>query len=166
MVYTATAMARHGSTWSGHDVDLAEVEDLDTAVDVARDLAGDADTVLLLVEEDDEYVGIVRATGQDDPQVFLSDRRVLETSSLAERLFGDAVPFAEPDAEEEEAEEDSPSPDAEPAGEPGLLADLGTDAAQLLELCAEEGMLPADVIYAVCEKAGCVDVLEEVRGGL
>jgi hypothetical protein len=27
-------------------------------------------------------------------------------------------------------------------------------------------MLPADVIYALCEKAGCVDVLEEVRGGV
>jgi hypothetical protein len=31
-------------------------------------------------------------------------------------------------------------------------------------LCAEEGALPADVIAALCEAAGCLDVLEKLRG--
>jgi hypothetical protein len=34
----------------------------------------------------------------------------------------------------------------------------------LLALCAEEGALPADIIAAVCEAAGCLDVLEKLRG--
>jgi hypothetical protein len=31
-------------------------------------------------------------------------------------------------------------------------------------LCAEEGMLPSDVAFAVCERMGCAEVLEQVRG--
>ena len=44
--------------------------------------------------------------------------------------------------------------DGDPTGDPTLLADLGTPAARLLALCAEEGQLPADVISTLCEAAG------------
>ncbi len=54
---------------------------------------------------------------------------------------------------------------AEPVGEAGLLTDLGTSADDLLALCAEEGRLPADVLTEVCERAGCLDVLEGLRDG-
>jgi putative tRNA adenosine deaminase-associated protein len=164
VAYTATALARTDDGWTARDVDLAEVEDLDAAVDLMRDLV-DGALVLLMVEEDDEYVGIVRVRGDDDPRVFISDVRSVESSPLATRLFGDALPFVEA-TEVDDDEEDAPRPEADPGGDPALLADLGTSAPALLELCAEEGMLPADVIYALCEKAGCVDVLEEVRGGV
>jgi hypothetical protein len=34
-----------------------------------------------------------------------------------------------------------------------------------VHLCGEEGLLPADVITRICAKAGCADVLEEIREG-
>lgn len=166
MAYTATALARSGDQWTGQDLDLGEVEDLDAAADLLRDLGGEAAVIVLLVEEDDEYVGIVRVHGDEDPRVFVSDRRVLETSELARRLFGDVLPVDSGDSEDGDPDEDNSKPSADPGGDAGLLADLGTSAEGLLALCAEEGMLPADVIFSVCENAGCVDVLEEVRGAL
>lgn len=168
MAYTATVLTRRGPTWTGQDLDLAEAEDLDGVVDLLRDLAAPGATTLLFVEEDDEYIGIVRFDGEEDPRAFISDRRAVETYELAGRVFGDTVPVDEtdPDPDPEEDEDTGGLADAVPAGDADLLADLGTPVADLLRLCAEEGMLPSDVTYTVCEKAGCVDVLEEVRGGL
>jgi putative tRNA adenosine deaminase-associated protein len=162
--YTATALARTDTGWTARDLELTEVEDLDAAADLLRDLA-DGVIALLMVEEDDEYLGIVRVRGDDDPRVFISDVRAVESSPLATRLFSDALPVDET-IEVDDEEEDAPRPEADPGGDPGLLSDLGTPAPVLLALCAEKGMLPADVIYAVCENAGCIDVLEEVRGGV
>jgi putative tRNA adenosine deaminase-associated protein len=48
-------------------------------------------------------------------------------------------------------------------GDTDLLSDLGTPGDVLLELCAEEGLLPGDVMSALCERAGCLDVLDEIR---
>ena len=64
---------------------------------------------------------------------------------------------------EEEDDDEGTRPVAEPVGDTDLLADLGTPGTQLVDLCAEEGLLPADVLTAVCERAGCADVLEELR---
>ena len=54
-------------------------------------------------------------------------------------------------------------PDAEPAGDADLLADLGVPAGRLLELCAQEGMLPADITAELCQTIGCGDEVEELR---
>ena len=48
-------------------------------------------------------------------------------------------------------------------GDADLLADLGVSAHRLLELCAHEGMLPADVTAEVCQTLGCGDEVEELR---
>ena len=87
----------------------------------------------------------------------------METSELAAKLY-DAT--AEPlvDVEEDDEDESSARPEGEPGGDEGIAADLGTAPAALRELCAEEGLLPADALYTICERAGCVDVLEELRG--
>ncbi len=51
----------------------------------------------------------------------------------------------------------------EPVGEVDILADLGTSATRLVELCAEEGQLPADIVSALCESVGCLEVLDSLR---
>jgi putative tRNA adenosine deaminase-associated protein len=150
-------MSKEASGWSGEELSLSEIEDLDTLVDEMRD--GTGTTVVLFIEEDDEWLGIVRVTGDEDPRVFLSDRRSLETSDLANRIFADALPvLPAPDNDE-----DTPRAAAEPVGETDLLSDLGTPADVLVELCAEEGLLPGDVVSTLCERAGCLDVLDEIR---
>jgi putative tRNA adenosine deaminase-associated protein len=161
----AVALVRTRGGWKGSELSLEDVDDLDTLADLMRELDG-ADTspaVLCFVEEDDEWFAIVRLAGDDDPRVFLSDRRMTDQSELAERLFADAMPIPPPRNEDEE-EEESVRPVSEPSGDVEILDDLSTSAEALLELVAEEGLLPSDVVAAICERAGATEALEEVRG--
>jgi len=155
--YFAAAVVRSSGAWSARDLDLDEVEDLEELVDTMRDLDGDG-PALLLLEADDEWLGVVRVDGDADPRVFLSDRRAVEVSELAALLWE-----VEPEPPVEEDEEEGPRPVAEPVGDPGLLADLGTPADDLLALCAHEGFLPGDVLSAVGERAGFLEVLDDLR---
>ena len=127
-----------------------------------RELSGDgAGPALLLLEEDDEYVAVVRvdggAGGLDEPRVFLSDRRAVQASEVAAMLWEEAPRSDAGDDDE------GNRPSAEPVGDTALLADLGTSADDLLALCAEEGLLPADVLSALSERAGCLEALESLR---
>lgn len=166
-MHSAVAVNRTGSTWTASEVDVDDVDTLDDLIDrldALDDNEGDDAVTVVFVEEDDEWLGLVRVNIETlrDPGVFLSDSRVLATSTLAERLFGDALPVIVP--VDDDDEDTSGRPDAQPAGEPGLMADLGTAGDVLVELCAEEGMLPGDVVATLCERAGCLDVLDELRG--
>lgn len=167
MSYFAAALARAGEGWTGVEVDLDEVEDIEALIDLLRDLTGDSPgPALLLLEEDDEYVAIVRvdggASGLAEPRVFLSDRRAVQGSDVAAMLWEEAEVEEEDDVDEDD---EGTRPVAEPVGDADLLADLGTPGTELVELCAEEGLLPADVLTTVCERAGCADILEELREG-
>ncbi len=166
MPYFAAALSRTEGWWTGEELDLSGIEDLESLADVLRDLAGDGPgPALLLLEEDDEHLAVVRVDGGsgslDEPRVFLSDRRAVQASDVARMLWEDAEAPLDDDDEDDEGTR----PIAEPVGDAALLSDLGTPAGELLELCAEEGLLPADVLTAVCERAGCDDVLERLREG-
>jgi putative tRNA adenosine deaminase-associated protein len=174
LTYVASALARVDSNWFGDDVSLEDLEDLDGVVEMVREVIGDdADTGLLFVEEDDEWFAILRIDTDGDPRVFISDARVVATSEIAALLAEAAieVPVADEADDDDEAGDDDEDGDAEaaladgdPAGDSALMSDLGTSSSKLIALCAEEGALPADVIAALCEAAGCLDVLEKLRG--
>lgn len=161
MAYVATALARSASQWRGTDIDVEELEDLDTVVDALRDLSSGEEPVLLLVEENDEWFGIIRLDADGEPQLFLSDARVLAQSDIAGVLFSDA-PVSDVPADSDE--ESAISAEGDPVGDPDLLTDLGTPATELLRLCAEEGLLPGDILTTISERAGCLEALEELRG--
>jgi putative tRNA adenosine deaminase-associated protein len=167
--YFAAALARHPAGWSGEEIDLKGVEDLDGVIEELRAVGEDADTLLLFVEEDDEWFAVVRLDDDGDPRVFLSDGRAMETSELG-ALLGEAAAVAEPpedDMEEldagEDEEEEAVQAAGDPVGDAELLADLGTPGSRLLALCAEEGQLPADIISVLCEAAGCQEALDSLR---
>jgi putative tRNA adenosine deaminase-associated protein len=166
--YFAVVLSRARQQWSAAEIDLGDVEDFDGLIEEATAQVEDGfDVAVIAVEEDDEWLALVRADADGDARVFLSDTRALTTSSIAS-LFGDAVegqPVADPEEETDDEEEAAGGAiDAEPGGDPGLVSDLGTTAAALLELCAKEGALPGDVTAAVCERAGCLDVYDALRG--
>jgi putative tRNA adenosine deaminase-associated protein len=167
VTYTASALTRTGTApgaWKGAELDLSELEDLDGLVDLLREQAEGAALSILFLDEDDEYVAVVRFDSADDEaRMFVSDRRSLEGPGFAGRLLGEDVVVEPPEVNDED-EEESGRPEVEPGGDPALLTDLGVDADTLLGLCAEEGMLPSDVAFAVCERMGCAEVLEQVRG--
>jgi putative tRNA adenosine deaminase-associated protein len=169
--YFAAALARRGSRWTGDEIDLSEVEDLDGVVDVMGQAAGDdAELVLMVFEENDEWFGIVRVDDADsDPRVFVSDGRVIETSAVG-AILGEAAAVQEDDDEDLDADEsaddeddDEPGTAGDPIGDLDIVSDLGSSRDRLLRLCAEEGQLPADILSAICESAGCLDALEQLR---
>lgn len=163
MPYFAVALARKASGWTGQEVDLDEVEDLDGITELLRDMVVDGEgPALLMLEENDEYMLAVRVDGDADPRSFISDIRAVETSELAAKFYDVVTPELVLDLEDED--ESAARPEGEPGGDDAIASDLGTTSEELLALCAEEGNLPADVIYAVCESAGCAEVLEELRG--
>ncbi|MFL5952757.1 MAG: tRNA adenosine deaminase-associated protein [Gaiellaceae bacterium] len=166
-------LARRGGDWVGAEIDLTDAEDLDGVVDIMRVAVGeDAETTLLLLEENDEWLAIVRVDDDSDPRVFVSDGRVVDTSTLG-ALLGEAAAVQD-DLDEDDVDDDDVDDDADdddnvraagdPIGDSDLVADLGTPSERLLKLCAEEGQLPADILSAVSERAGCLEALEQLRG--
>lgn len=174
MSYVATALFRNGADWSVEDADLSDVEDVDMVVDVLRDIDPNAKTAVLLVEQDDEYVAIVRVDGDDEPRVFVSDGRAADAFPLVEAITsgvdidagvsGAGSPGDADDESEEVDDDPPPGHDMAPAGDASVLADFGTPAKQLLDMCAHEHTLPGDVIAAVIENAGALEEYEGLRG--
>jgi len=160
--YFAAALARTPAGWTAEELDLDGLTDVDAVADRVRDVGGEAETALLFVEEDDEYVAILRVDA-DDLRVFVSDSQAAESYPVA-GIFAGAVEEEPAPSDLDDEEEDEEPPDSEPVGDADLLADLGTPRRDLIALVTHERTLPSDVISEVCERAGCLDELETLRG--
>lgn len=179
MSYFAAAAVRGSDGWTAAELDLSGTADIEEVADLLRDIDTDAQVSLLFVEADETYLVILRLDEGEDLRVFGSDSTFSDESRLGALLLGDieepALDLDEvtADAEEgdetsdEDDEDDTPAidPDVDPVGDPDLLGDLGIPSTKLLDLCAHEGMLPADVTTAVCHALGCGDEVEELREG-
>jgi len=180
----AAALVRGSSNkWFSAEIDLSTAADIDEVADQLRDVDIDADVSLLFVESDDTYLAILRLDAGEDLRVFGSDRAFIEESRLGAILLGDlddsgleiddVVADADDDPDDDEdgdTDDDTEEPltapapaDADPAGDADLLADLGVPARRLLDLCTQEGMLPADITAEICQALGCPDSIEELR---
>ncbi|MFF5181937.1 tRNA adenosine deaminase-associated protein [Micromonospora sp. NPDC000316] len=173
MSYFAAAVVRDDSGWTAAEVNLRGTTDIDEVADRLRDVDQEADVSLLFVEADDAYLVILRLDEGEDLRVFGSDSAFAEESRLGQLLVGDlktSVTGLDGDDEprpatsgDEESEQPAVDPEADPVGEADLLANLGISAQKLLNLCTQEGMLPADVTAEICEVLGCADEVEELR---
>jgi putative tRNA adenosine deaminase-associated protein len=165
----AVAVVRGSSQkWSSAEVDLSGAADIDEVADRLRDVDIDADLSVLFVESDDTYLAILRLDEGEDLRAFGSDSAFAEESRLGALLLGDietpALEIGDVTVDgDDDDDETPPTPDADPVGDAEILADLGIPAARLLELCAHEGMLPADITAEICQVLGCADEVEELR---
>jgi putative tRNA adenosine deaminase-associated protein len=163
--YFAALLTRSGSRWTGDDVDLDDCESLDDLRNLLDDTAGQVR--LLMIEQDDEYAAIVRFDdGAADARAFLSDGHSADAYSLAALVAEDLAEVGDDDADDDALldVDAPPAHESAPFGDPNVVEDLGTSAADLLAMCAHEGTLPVDVLVAVCEKAGCGELFEELHG--
>ena len=153
MSYFTAVLAREGRLWVAHDVDVESMEDLGELAAEMRDAVEDEDEpVLLLVEREDAWWGIVRVDGEDDPRVFVSD----SAGALAS-AYADILVVGDEDDEDGEVVREGAC-----AGDFDLLADLGTPPEALREMCEEE-ILPIDALASVAERAGFAEVLDSLR---
>lgn len=157
----ATVLTRADARWTAVEVTLADCESLADVADVARDVPGDLR--LVLIEEDDEYAAIVRVEDADYvPRAFLTDGHAADFYPVAAFIAEDLDEIGEDVLRDDE--DAPPAHDSAPFGDPEVVEDLGTSASDLLSMCAHEGTLPIDILVAICEKAGCVEPFEYVRG--
>lgn len=179
MSYFAAAATRSAKTWAAAQLHLNGAADIEEITDHLRDVAPEAEVSLLFVESDDAYLVILRLDEGEDLRIFGSDALFADESRLGALLLGDIKgPALEIDdivvaqvagvddivaVPDDQDEPPVAAPDIEPVGDPDLLADLGLPAHRLLELCAQEGMLPADITAEVCQAIGCGDEIEELR---
>jgi putative tRNA adenosine deaminase-associated protein len=167
----AAAVARGKNGWTASELDLTSLADIDEVVDLLRDAEPDAELSLLFVEADDLYLAILRLDEGEDLRVFGSDSAFADESRIGSLLLGEIEApaleiddLAVPGPPEDETEDDpATDPDADPVGDADLLADLGVSGHRLLQLCAQEGTLPADVTAEICQRLGCGDEMEELR---
>ncbi|MEU2094107.1 hypothetical protein AB0H47_00695 [Streptomyces globisporus] len=183
-MYFAALLARTEDGWEASDTELDDVETLSDLTDLAREASVDEDTVLVYIEQEDAWFGVVRVDGEEDPRIYVSDASAAARSSYGEILLTDEMLGREPGAEDEiaaleelvdldgtedgepgrpapaaDTDDDAPDPDAVPAGpigELGVLADLGMSEKELLTL-------QTDALAEIAEAVGAAEVLESVR---
>ncbi|MEU6393294.1 hypothetical protein [Streptomyces sp. NPDC046939] len=188
-MYFAALLARTEDGWEASDTELDDVETLSDLSDLAREALAETDaeddTVLVFIEQEDAWFGVVRVDGEDDPRIFISDAAAAARSSYGEILLTDELLGKDPDAvtdeldsldldgtedgeskaDGDEDEEDTDGgvgagADALPAGPLGdteILADLGFPEKELLAL---DG---TDALSEIADALGAAEVLETVR---
>ncbi|MCP3818006.1 hypothetical protein NLX86_07685 [Streptomyces sp. A3M-1-3] len=185
-MYFAALLARTEDGWEASDTELDDVETLSDLTDLAREATAggsDDETVLVFIEQEDAWFGIVRVDGEEDPRIYLSDAAAAARSSygeilLTDELLGrepgaaeeldaleelvdlDGTEDGEPDDEADESDDESVlSGEAVPSGPIGdrqILTDLGMSEKELLSLGTE-------ALSDIAEALGAAEVLETVR---
>lgn len=175
-MYFAALLARTEDGWEASDTELDDVETLSDLADLAREASPEDDTVLVLIEQEDAWFGVVRIDGEDDPRIYVSDAAAAARSSYGEILLTDELLGREPgddgpdlDALDldgtEEPDGDSDDEDGggaeavphSPVGDTEILDDLGVGEKELKALDAD------DALSAIAEALGASEVLETVR---
>jgi putative tRNA adenosine deaminase-associated protein len=180
-VYFAALLARTEDGWQASEPDLDDVETLADLSELARAAGDEEETVLVFIEQEDAWFGVIRVDGEEDPRIYVSDAAAAARSSYGEILLTDEVLGRDPedldelvdldgteDGDSDDDDEDAvpgPSEDhvpAGPLGETDLLADLGMSPKELLALSGD-GALTGEALGEIAEALGCADVLEAVR---
>ncbi|MFD5266908.1 hypothetical protein [Streptomyces sp. NPDC058335] len=183
-MYFAALLARTEDGWEASDTELDDVETLSDLADLAREASPDEDTVLVLIEQEDSWFGVVRIDGEEDPRIFVSDASAAARSSYGEILLTDELLGRDPgdaddldaldldlDGTEDGDDENDEGDDDEdgvasagpaeavphgPVGDAGILDDLGVGEKELKSLSS-------DALTEIAESLGASEVLETVR---
>ncbi|MFE3906205.1 hypothetical protein ACFXPY_39650 [Streptomyces sp. NPDC059153] len=186
-MYFAALLARTEDGWEASDTELDDVETLSDLTDLAREASVDEDTVLVFIEQEDVWFGVLRVDGEEDPRIFISDATAAARSSYGEILLTDELLGREPGAEDTIAAlEELVGLDGTEDGEPDITPDndndndddddeidadavpagpLG-DTGILADLGLPEAellMLRTDALVEIADALGAAEVLETVR---
>ena len=99
-MYFAALLARTEDGWEASDTELDDVETLSDLADLAREASAEDDTVLVFIEQEDAWFGVVRIDGEEDPRIYVSDAAAAARSSYGEILLTDELLGRDPDDDE------------------------------------------------------------------
>ncbi|MEU3482138.1 hypothetical protein ACI2LO_05940 [Streptomyces sp. NPDC033754] len=177
-MYFAALLARTEDGWEASDTELDDVETLSDLAELARE-ASDDDTVIVYIEQEDAWFGIVRIEGEEDPRIYVSDGAAAARSSYGEiltrEILGDDLDAELDELESldldgtedgeplaDDADDDGPAGvagevvPAAPVGDALVLADLGLSERELRAL-------DSDALAVIADALGAAEVLEAVR---
>lgn len=150
----AVAAYRQDGRWVVQEMTLEHCEDVEVLADALRRLGGDAGAIGLVSVDEDFFV-IVRVQGERT-RVLLSDASAAEDWDLAETVI-DLLDEIDPDDLDERDED-------EPAGDLGLLSDLGVSEDALEELLDDPDAYPDEVLSDVARLIGFGEQFDDVAG--
>lgn len=164
MSYFAAAFARSGGEWLASEIDLDDVETVEGVVDAVQQVETDDGIVLVFVEEEN-WFGVIRVEGDDEPRVYVSEAAEAMQSLVGEAVLSQLVEdYRLSEGSDDEDEEDEPVVlPAEPIGEFGILDDLGIQPDDLNRLAEAIGTSPAAAVSFLADRLGFAEVLEAVR---
>ncbi|MER7188538.1 hypothetical protein [Streptomyces flaveolus] len=178
-MYFTALLARTEDGWEASDTELDDVETLSDLTDLAREASPDEDTVLVLIEQEDAWFGVVRVDGEEDPRIYVSDAAAAARSSYGEILLTDELLGRDPgddvadlDAldldgtEDGETDDEADGDDDADAGESSVPHGPVGDAEVLDDFGVSEKELRAmsgDAVGEIAEALGASEVLETVR---
>jgi putative tRNA adenosine deaminase-associated protein len=116
VAYLGALLSRTTDGWQATEVDLDTVDDLAGMAELMRENSVDDETVLLLVEQEDVWFGVVRIDGEDDPRVFVSDGAAALRSAYSDLVTATLVVGANGTADDHVDTADDVDDDLDEAG--------------------------------------------------
>ncbi|MFI5805708.1 hypothetical protein [Streptomyces sp. NPDC051561] len=186
-MYIAALLARTEDGWQASDTELDDVETLSDLVELAREGSVDEDTVLVFIEQEDAWFGVVRTEDLEDPRIYVSDAAAAARSSYGEILTNELLggndddPSADLDSLDLDGTEDGESETSDPDEDGdslsgGLAGDTGTTASAAAgpvgdrQILDDLGMtekqllgLGSDALSEIADALGAAEILEAVR---
>ncbi|VXC33082.1 tRNA adenosine deaminase-associated protein [Nocardioides sp. AX2bis] len=136
--------------WDVDELTLDHLVDAPTLVAAMRRLPGEDSVALVAVDED--WFLVARVV-EGRVRLLLSDATAAEDWDLAASVL-DLLGLPEPEDEDDQV----------PAGDLGLLTDLGMDAEDLGALIADLDLYPEEILSEVAEEIGFGDDFDDVVG--
>src|SRR5262245_63549116 len=153
----AVVAYRDDGEWQVESMPARVGTDIEALVDTLRPLPSDTGSIGFVSVDEDFFV-IARVLGRD-VRVLLSDVTAATEWPLASGVV-DLLELPEPDDEEER----------QPAGDLGILSDLGVSAMDLGVLCDDPEVYPDEALSDIARRLGIGPqfeaVVDEVWGGL
>jgi putative tRNA adenosine deaminase-associated protein len=173
VAYFTAVIARAGAAWRSRDVEVDDANTLEELTDALRGVAVGDQPVLAVIEHEDEWFGVVRVDGDEEPRLFVSDLAAASRSRYGPLL----APAADVDSDDDLVEDEDAADgdddeggkeDDEPkiaawAGETDMLEDLGVSGRTLRKLVEENSDDPGTVLAEVGETVGFVELLDTLR---
>lgn len=147
--FAVVAYAEEGR-WALQDLPESALETVDTIIHELRRYPGDHGAVAML-SVDEDFIVIVRVQG-DDARVLLSDVTAATDWALAASVIEYLGLPVEDDDEQA------------PAGDLGILADLGLPAIDMGVLLDDYDLYPDEVLSAVARRVGFGEIFDDHLG--
>lgn len=147
----AVVAYREEGVWQVEQVAAEKIVDIDSFAAELRRWPGDGGA-LGMVSVDEDFFVLVRVTGAN-AQVLLSDVTAATDWPIA-RSAVEFLGIPLPDDED----------DQEPAGDPGILADLGISAMDMGALLDDYDLYPDEMLADIATKVGFGEQFDEVVG--